>query len=134
MHVNNPQSKRKSYGKLVTILNWTEYEENDLWHCRIQLNLCFRDAYIKKQKYLKSIMYAYTVVCEDSTCGRATKPIHHNYWAHAPQQEKLPQWEGHTTQLGSSPHSPELESPCATTKIQNTQKWIYKRYADSKYT
>ena len=44
-----------------------------------------------------------SLVHEDSTCLRATKPVHHNYWvrvprAHAPQQEKPEQWEAmHTT-------------------------------------
>ena len=41
--------------------------------------------------------------------------------AHAPQQEKPPQWE---TTMKSSPHSPQLskESPLATTKTQHSQK------------
>ena len=41
---------------------------------------------------------AWSLVWEDPTCLRATKPGHHNYWACAvepcaPQQEKSPQWE-----------------------------------------
>ena len=63
------------------------------------------------------------LVQEDPTCCRATKPVHHNYWAcalepvshnywariatstearvpraHAPQQEKPPQWEARAPQ------------------------------------
>ena len=39
-----------------------------------------------------------SLVWEDPTCRRATKPANHNYWAHAPkahapQQEKPLQWE-----------------------------------------
>ena len=42
-----------------------------------------------------------SLVREDSTCHRATKPMGHNYWAHVPrigalQWEKPPQWEAHT--------------------------------------
>ena len=54
--------------------------------------------------------WVWALVWEDSTCRRATKPVCHNYWAqalepashnywarapraHAPQQEKPPQWE-----------------------------------------
>ena len=44
------------------------------------------------------------LVQEDSTCPGATKPVHHNYWAHAlracaPQQQKPPQREDLTPQL-----------------------------------
>ena len=63
------------------------------------------------------------LVQEDPTCRRATKPMRHSYWslhsrarepqllssratttearkprAHAPQQEKPPQWEARVTQ------------------------------------
>ena len=34
-----------------------------------------------------------SLVREDPTWHRATKPAHHKYWACAPQQEKPPQWE-----------------------------------------
>ena len=50
-----------------------------------------------------------SLVWEHSTCCRATKPMGHNYWARAPQQEKPPQWEAGTPQLESSPCSPQLE-------------------------
>ena len=49
------------------------------------------------------------LVGEDPTCGGATKPVRHNYWAcvlepgslnyRAPQQEKPPQWEARTTAM-----------------------------------
>ena len=32
--------------------------------------------------------------------------------AHAPQQEKPPQWEVHASQLESSPRAPQLEKAC----------------------
>ena len=50
----------------------------------------------------------WSLVWEDLTCHRATKPEHHNYWTYALQQEKPPQWEAHTPQE-SSPCSPQLE-------------------------
>ena len=68
------------------------------------------------------------LVREDPTCGGATKPVHHNYWActlepmshnywslcatttearapraHAPQQEKPPQWEARAPQRRVAP-------------------------------
>ena len=75
-----------------------------------------------------------SLVWEDTTCHGETKPMHHkdwawalepvigNFWthtpqllkskfpgAHAPQQEKPPQWESHAPQLESSPRSLQLE-------------------------
>ena len=70
-----------------------------------------------------------SLVQEDPTWRRATKPVHHNYWActvepvshnhwarmpqllkpeclaraHAPQQEKPPQWEAHAPQWRVAP-------------------------------
>ena len=68
------------------------------------------------------------LVQEDPTCRGATKPVHHNYWAcalepvshnywsphttttedrmpraHAPQQEKPPQWEARAPQWRVAP-------------------------------
>ena len=53
-----------------------------------------------------------------STCFRATNPKSSNYRspgsrARARQQEKPLQWEVHTTQLESSPHSLQLEKAWA---------------------
>ena len=45
------------------------------------------------------------MVQEDPTCRGATKPVGHNYWAHAPQ----------LLSLCSRAHEPQLLSPCATT-------------------
>ena len=65
----------------------------------------------------------WALVWEDPTCRGATKPVRHNYWAHvpqllsprattteahkprahAPQQEKPPQWEACTPQQGVAP-------------------------------
>ena len=64
-----------------------------------------------------------SLVWEDPTCRRATKPMRHNYWAHAPQllslraattepcmpraralqQEKPPQWEARAPQWRVAP-------------------------------
>ena len=48
------------------------------------------------------------LVWEDLTCHGATKPVRHNYWAlvpraHAPQQEKPPQWEARAPQRKVAP-------------------------------
>ena len=60
-------------------------------------------------------------VWEDPTSRKATKPMHYNYWsvrsrACALQQNKLPQWEAHKPQLGSSPLLDLLEKA-------HTQQW-----------
>ena len=60
-----------------------------------------------------------------SYIARATKPVHHNYWAHvlhlpkppcpracAAQQEKPQHWKACTLQLKSSPCLPQLEEAC----------------------
>ena len=73
-----------------------------------------------------------SLVWEDPTCRGATKPVHHNSWAHTlqllkpmclepvPQQEMLLQGEACAPQLESSPHLPQVEKthvqqqkPCA---------------------
>ena len=51
----------------------------------------------------------WSLLQEDSTCHRASKPMCHNYWAHALQQEKWPQGEAHAPQLETSLHFLQLE-------------------------
>ena len=76
-----------------------------------------------------------SLVQEDSTCLRATKPMCHNYWALMPQsvkpmhprihaaQEKPPQWESHAPQLESSPPlTAARESPWAAVKTHWAKK------------
>jgi len=84
-----------------------------------------------------------SLVQEDSTCHRATKPVLHNYWAliQSPQaattepersyywspstlepvlhKTKLPQWEAHALQWRVT-----RESPHKATKTQCSQKYI----------
>ena len=58
----------------------------------------------------------WSLLREDSTCCGATKPMHHNYWgckpkAHAPQQEKPPQWEPRAPQgRGDPAHQDQRKS------------------------
>ena len=59
------------------------------------------------------------LVQEDSTCHEATKPMSHNYWACAPQQEKPLQWEARALQQ-SSPCSPQLEKAHAKQQRPST--------------
>ena len=85
-----------------------------------------------------------SLIWEDLTCFRATKPMCHNYWActlepvsHsywnppvpepcAPQQEKPLQWEAHVPQLGSKPRVPQLRKAPAATKTQQPKPKIKK--------
>ena len=50
-------------------------------------------------------------IWKDATCQEATKPVGHNYWAHALQEENPPQWEAHTLLASTRepPGSPLLE-------------------------
>ena len=80
--------------------------------------------------------WVWSLIWEDPTCHRATKPTEPvlgscSYWAHAPQllkpaclracalqQEKPKQWATHTVQLESSPHN--WRKACTATKIQHS--------------
>ena len=88
-----------------------------------------------------------SLVRENPTCCRATKPVchnywacalehaSHNYWAHVPEllkplclepmlcnKEKPPQWEARALQWGVAPLTTTRESPRAATKTQCSQK------------
>ena len=76
--------------------------------------------------------WVWSLVLEDPTCHRTTKPVHHNYWAlrpraSAPQQKKPPQWEAWAPQLESSPSPLAItrESPHGAMKTQHSQKLKY---------
>ena len=76
-----------------------------------------------------------SVVQEDSTCHRATKPVCHNYWAHA-LKSLLCDKRSHcnekpVTTTKSSPHSLQLEKAHAATKIQHNQKLIHSFIKDT---
>ena len=51
--------------------------------------------------------WLWSLVWEDPTSHGATKPMHYNDWACAPQQEKTPKWEAPAPQLEKRPHSRE---------------------------
>ena len=53
--------------------------------------------------------WVWSLVWEDPTCCRETKPLRHNYWSPcalnlAPQQEKPPQWEAMLQKSSPSTH------------------------------
>ena len=52
------------------------------------------------------------LIREDPTCRRATKPVHHNYWACALEPTSHNYWA----------HEPQLLSPCATTTEARTPR------------
>ena len=68
----------------------------------------------------------WSLVWEDSTSCRATKPICHNYWAWAQESvlcNKPPQWEApHHCNWRVAPMATARESPCAATKTWHRQK------------
>ena len=69
----------------------------------------------------------WSLVREDPTCRRATKPASHNYWARvpracAPQQEKPPKWEACALQRRLAPRSPLLEKACVQQQKPNAAK------------
>ena len=62
----------------------------------------------------------------------ATNLMSHNYWAHAPQQEKSAQWETCALQAESGPHRQLQENPCRhkdpeQSKVNKQIKFYLKR-------
>ena len=71
--------------------------------------------------------WVWSLVREDSTCRRATKPKYSNYWTLAPQQENPLRWEeAHTGQLERSPNSLQLQKACCSNKDPAQPKIINK--------
>ena len=77
---------------------------------------------------------------EDPTCLRATKPVHHNYWAHSPQllkathpracapwQEKPQQWEAHTPQGTVAPAHRNYRKPALSNEDPTQPKQTNKQ-------
>ena len=67
----------------------------------------------------------WSLIWEDSTCRRATKPVHRKYWVHMPQLLKPPhpraralpvQWQARAPQLQRSPSSLQLEKSLSSNK------------------
>ena len=46
--------------------------------------------------------WVWSLIREDLTCLKQLKPVHHNYWTSAQQQEKPPQGEARAPQLEKS--------------------------------
>ena len=91
----------------------------------------------------------WALVQEDPTCCRATKPVRHNYWAcaleavshnywspctttteahmpraHAPQQEKPPQWEARAQQQRVAPARCNYRKPARSNEDPTQPKKI----------
>ena len=69
----------------------------------------------------------WSLVQEDPICQGATKPVCHNFWAFTLEpvlckKRSQPQWEAHTLQLESTPHSLQLEKAHAQQRIPITAK------------
>ena len=82
--------------------------------------------------------WVWSLIWEDPTCRRATKPLHCSYWVCAQGQELkllspcvlepmlhnrevLPQWKARAPPLESSPCTPQLEKAHAAMKAQHSQ-------------
>ena len=101
-------------------------------YCRLQSSrsqqLGFHSGPVVKNPPANAGTWVQSLVQEDPTCHKATKPMGHSCWAHVPraralQQEKPLQQEAHTPQLESSPRPPKLkESAHTTMKTQQSQK------------
>ena len=74
----------------------------------------------------------WSLVWEDSTSHEATKPLFHNYWAHALEPANPNYWSSSAWSLcstteeattTSSPHASVKESPRAARKTQHSQKF-----------
>ena len=66
-----------------------------------------------------------SLVLEDPTCHRATKPEYHNYQAHAPESLCSTKRETHTPQLESIPHLSQLEKRTCRNKDPEQPKLSY---------
>ena len=71
----------------------------------------------------------WSLILEDPTCCRATKPLHHNCWAHMPQLLKITYPKAHTLQreatapqLENSPHLSQLEEAWVQQQRPSTAK------------
>ena len=101
-------------------------------YCRLQSSrnqqLGFHSGPVVKNPPANAGTWVRSLVQEDPTCHKATKPMGLSCWAHVPrvwalQQEKPLQQEAHTPQLESSPRPPKLkESTHTTMKTQHSQK------------
>ena len=84
-------------------------------------------------------MQVQSLIQEDSTCRKATKPVRHSHWAWAletlelqlevhvpracyPQEEKPPQWEARALQRRVAPARRNWRKARAATKTQHSQK------------
>ena len=78
----------------------------------------------------------WALVWEDPTCHRATKPMHHNYWAYALEPASHNYWtrmpgeatamKSPRTTMKSSPRSLQLEKACTQQRRPNAAKIINK--------
>ena len=73
--------------------------------------------------------WVWALVREDPTCCGATKPVHHNYWAHTPQLLKpmhlepvLRNKRSHCTTIKSRPHLLQLKKAHTQQRRPNTDQ------------
>ena len=130
--LNHPLLKRSEDSlQKGAICNWT-------WKVRCKTSLVVQWLQWLRIHLPMQGTWVRALVQEDPTCHRATKPMHHNYWAwalepashnswaRAPQLlkparlEKSPQWEACTTK--SRPRSPQLEKARAQQQRPNAAK------------
>ena len=71
--------------------------------------------------------WVWALVREDSTCHGATKPMRHNYWACALEPASHNYWSPCAySPCSATREATAMRSPCTTTKIQCSEKWINK--------
>ena len=121
-------------------MNSVKLQDTKVIHRNLLYSWTFFAAQWIRIRLLMQGTWVWSLVWEDSTCYRATKPVRHNYWrlhalgpascnclslhaatteAHMPRacapREKPPQWVACALQLESSPCSPQVEkSPCSS--------------------
>ena len=89
---------------------------------------------VVKNSSINAVDMSLILVWKDSTCPGATKPEFLNCWAHALQQEKLPQWEAQASQLETSPYLPELEKALLQQWRPSAAKNILKKWSHWRFT
>ena len=79
--------------------------------------------------------WVWSLICEDSTCCGATKPVHHNHWACAPRAWSRDYWAHVLQPVLRNKRSHWNEKPShhvsrkaqAATKAQHSQKRVKKK-------
>ena len=110
-------------------------EQDSLWGKKTEVPIPIKVAIVRASlvaqwlriRLLMQETWVWSLVWEDPMCCRATKPVHHNYWAHTPKslcsatREAASMGNTRTT-ARESPCSLQPGKACTATKTHHSQK------------